>query len=498
MAGMIMSTDQYAKQLAALNRDYYGRKTWESLYSSVDLSKQQQIGQLTEDYSSAIADAYNIAYKNNATIAASNLGQGYKALAMEETDAALEEAYNTYRQNYLSSVADVESSAASASASITDALMTEAQYTKDMSEAGYQYLQYLWEKQQAGELLDQNGVAFNLFDEADWLKYTYEDSEGNRQLKSWDQLVTGFTDAAGVEHAGMYTEDYELTAAGVDFYDQMFNDLANEHRGVAFGDWLNETNPELYNWSQSDNPYDYAPGLAGDNKHLNSFKTLYGMRSDDETYSFIERYGGITQSQMNDMFSSFTDAVNALNAEVSDSSGMNAKDITKSYQDITAEVKTVTDQLGITDAIENEMGMSFDALAEQMAELTSAASSEGEIVWDSIASGLTFGLVSGGAAVGAAAAGTAAGAASAASSAGVSGTLLGAAGASSSVPVAGWIIAAVLATGAAVWSGIDTGNSMKKQNKELMKAAQQYNSLVVNLIAYAEAQRVSTQSKYTK
>ena len=48
--GYVMPVSEYKKQLAEANRDYRGRKTWENLYGSIDLAKQQQIGQLTKDY----------------------------------------------------------------------------------------------------------------------------------------------------------------------------------------------------------------------------------------------------------------------------------------------------------------------------------------------------------------------------------------------------------------------------------------------------------------
>ena len=90
--GMIYDTATIRSQLAKANRDYYGRKTWEDLYGSIDYAKQKQIGQLEQDYSNAMAEAYASAYRSNQGIAASNLGEGYKVAAMEENDLALEEA----------------------------------------------------------------------------------------------------------------------------------------------------------------------------------------------------------------------------------------------------------------------------------------------------------------------------------------------------------------------------------------------------------------------
>lgn len=471
--GMVYDVNSIKQQLAEANRDYQGRKTWENLYGSIDLAKQQQIGQLTKDYSEATAEAYAAAYKSNAAVMSSNLGQGYKAAAIEETDIALEEAYNAYRQNYLQGVSEVEGAAAEAAAGVTEALTEQAEYTKDFANAPYEYLQYMWEKQQAGELLDAEDNAINLFDEEMWKRYTYEvtDEEGKptgeRALKSWEQIANYgayniITDEFGREQkewTGLYDEQGNLTIKGADFFDQMINQLAAEGRGISFGEWLSETNQELYDWSQSYNPYDYT--TAGSN--LGSFKTMVGLTSTDEQYQFIERFGGLSRKEVDKMFEGFTNKVTELNAKVNSDSGRGAKDLTTEFRDLTSEVEKLTDQLGITASLEDELGMSFDDLGTYLADLAEASVSNGDIWWEGIKTNV--GTIGTGAIVGAKISG-----------------------------VWGALIGAVVGTIAGVGIGIYQSEQTKEQNRELAKASRDaYNNLVTTLITYSQQQQRQAQ-----
>lgn len=474
--GYVMPVSEYKKQLTEINRDYSGRKTWENLYGSIDFARQQQIEQLTKDYSDTVAEAYAAAYKNNVAVMSSNLGQGYKAAAIEETDTALEEAYDAYRKNYLQGISEVETASAEAEAAVTEALTEQAKYTKEFQNAPYEYLKYLCEKQQSGELLDAKGNAVNLFDEELWKRYTYEvlDEEGKptgeRALKSWEQIADYgayniMTDKFGQEQkewTGFYDESGNLTIKGADFYDQMINQLASEGRGVSFGKWLSETNQELYNWSQSYNPYDYT--VAGTN--LGSFKTMAGLTSTDETYQFIERFGGLSRKELDTMFKGFTSKVNELNNKVSSDSGRGSKDLTTEFRDLTAEVEKLTDQLGITASLEDELGMSMDDLGTYLSDLASASVSNGDIWWQGIQTGLeTTG----------------------------SGAVMGAKFGGGWGALAGAIVGAIVGAGV----GIHESKKTKEQNRELAKASRDaYNNLVTTLIAYSQQQQRQAQINY--
>lgn len=469
--GMIYDTGSIKSQLAEANRDYYGRKTWEDLYGSIDYAKQKQLGQLEQDYSGAMAEAYASAYRANQNIAASSLGQGYKAAAMEETDIALEEAYQAYKQNYLSGVAQIETAAAQQTQKVTDALTEQAEYIKDFANTPYQYLQYVFEQYGEGE--QSENIFYN---EEMWKRYTKEvkDEQGNltgeRELKSWEEIANygayeEITDEFGntkKQWTGLYDESGNLTIKGADFFDQMINQLAYEGRGISFGQWLAENNQELYDWSQSYNPYDYTE--AGSN--IGSFKTMVGLTSTDEKYTFMERFGGLSKSEVDKMYSGFTSKLTELNSKVMQSSGRDAKEITNEFTDLTAEIGKLTDQLGITADIESELGMSLDDLGKYLANNASNAVSNGDIWWQGIlTTGSSIGV---GAAIGAKAGG-------------------------------GWgaLAGAIVGTIVGVISGISGSEQTKAQNRALAQASRDaYDELVTTLITYSQNKQRQAQINY--
>lgn len=475
--GAIFSTDDIKKQLLHMNRDYTGRKSWEKLYGDIDLAKQQQLNAASADYSQAMSDAYASAYANKASLASGNLGQGYKTAVDEELDVALENAYDSYRANYLAATADIESTTADAVANVDAALTEQADYTKRMSDKPYEYLQYLFDKY--GEGAEENNIFYT--DEL-WKRYTYEETDengdptGQRKLKTWDEIVGfGTKDDETGEWLGLRDADGNLTLKGVDFYDQMLNyfDSAEPGAGSGFGSWLAENDSELFDWSQSYNPYNYTD--AGTN--AGSFKTMFGLTSTDQTYSFIERFGGYTKQDVDNMYVDFAAKGEELAEKLANNNGANVEDITSGYEDLTNEIKTVADQLGITESLEQDMGMSFDELAVKLANLDSK-SIEG-------ARWITVGTT-----VGASTAGLAAGTTAVSA-------LLGTGASIAAVPVVGWIVGAVLAVAAGLGAAYGTSKSIKQGNlAAATESKNAYNNLLTGLIEYSQFKRQETQTNY--
>lgn len=497
--GMVYDTATIKSQLAEANRDYYGRKTWENLYGSIDYARQNQIGQLEQDYSNAIADAYAAAYKSNSAVMSSNLGQGYKAAAIEETDLALEEAYNSYKQNYLSGVAKIEEASEKQTKTVTDDLEKQAKYVKDFANSPYKYLQYLFEQYAEGD--KSKNIFYN---QELWKRYTNEvkDEQGNltgeRELKSWDDIVNygkyeEVTDDKGItknQWTGLYDDKGNLTIKGADFFDQMINSNAYEGHGVSFEQWLSENNKELYDWSQTYNPYDWAPDVYGQNKNIGSFKTMVGLTSTDEKYTFMERFGGLSKSEVDNMYSKFTSKLTELNSKIEKSSGSNSKEITNSFIDLTAEIGNLTEQLGITDDIESEIGMSLEDLGKYFAGNASNAVSNGDMWWNGILN--TAALTVGGAATGMSIA-----------------SAIGAAGGTAVLPVAGTavgggigagvgaIIGAIAGLISGIGSSIYEAEQTKKENKVLAKKSKDaYDNLLTTLITYSQNKQRQAQIDY--
>lgn len=470
--GMIFDTSDIKSQLAEANRDYYGRKVWENLYGSIDYAKQKQLGKLQQDYSSAVNEAYASAHLANQNIAASNLGVGYKAAASEANDLALEEAYNTYRQKYLAGVSEVESLSAKQTQNVTNALDEQAKYIRDFSKKPYEYLKYVFDKYSEGDR--ENNIFYN---EELWKRYTKEakDEAGNptgeRELKSWDEIVNyGAYEKVADEFGniekqwtGLYDDNGHLTIKGADFFDQMINQLAYEGRGTSFGSWLAENDEKLYEWAKAYNPYDYTAGT-----NFGSFKTMVGLTSADEEYTFMERFGGLSKSDVDNMYSGFTNKLNELNKKISSSSGKDSKQIASEFTGLTAEIGKLTKQLGITADVENELGMSLYDLGKYLANNASAAVSNGDIWLQGVQTALTS--------IG-------------------SGAVIGAKAAGGKGAIAGAIVGAIVGSAFAALEAEGT----KDQNKELAKASRDaYDNLVTTLITYSQNKQREAQINYYK
>ena len=495
--GMIYDTSSIKQQLKEANRDYMGRKTWENLYAGIDIAEKQQINVLKQDYAKAMSDAYATAYKNKAAVGASNIGQGYKAEAINDIDAALQEAYDTYRRNYLQGESEIQAASAEATKNVDEALTEQAEYTKKFADAPYEYLKYLFDKYNEGKPEDNIFLTDDL-----WKRYTYEEKDengnltGERLLKSWEDIASygsydEYTDEFGnlqKEWTGLYDDAGNLTIKGADFYDQMMNDLAQKG-GYSFGEWLANYDEDLYNWSQSYNPYDYN----ADQRNVGSFRTMVGLTSTDETYSFIERFGGMSKKELDSMYSKFSDKAAELNQRVSNDNGRGGKGILEEYKGLSKDIADLTDRLGIKDSIEQEMGMSFDELGDYLYNLTENALSNGDIWWQTLLGAVGAGGTAGAASAAALTAGAKLGAA------GATTALYGTAAGASSVPVVGWIVAAVIAATAATYGAVSTAENIKTQNKQFAEAGRNaYNTLVTNLIEYSQAQQRQKQIEWNK
>lgn len=486
---MIFDTNTIKSQLSEANRDYIGRKTWENLYGSIDLAKQAQTSQLESDYASAMSSAYASAYQNEADVLASNLGTGYKLDMISDIDKSLQEAYDSYRNNYLQGVSEIETNASEAATGITNALTQQADYTKQFASKPYEYLQWLYDKYSEVENKDNIFVNDKL-----WSRYTTVDPETNeRQLKSWEDIANvgafeEYVDNFGMtqkEWSGMFDDQGNLTVKGAEFYDQMLNDFANRDPSLSFGNWLYNNDEELYNWAKSYDPYNYTE--AGTN--LGSFQTMVGLTSTDQQYSFIERFGGLTENEMNNMYSEFTTDIDKLDkAKKGDD-----KAVIKSINDMTSQIEQLTTRLGIKNDIEKQMNMTFSDLSERLANNVNKAKSKGEIWTDAITAGLG-GMITG-AGLGAGTVKAAANVGSKMAADAALNTSLTAA--SSSIPVVGWIATAVIAAANAVASGVSKASEIKTSNKELkQKAKDEYTALVANLVAYSRQTRRSAQQTF--
>lgn len=340
--GYIQTAGNVASQLKKLNRDYYGRQTWGSLYAGVDLQKQQALGELGYDYQGQMAKAYATAYQQKSAIANSQLGSGFKEQGQLDMDAALQEAFNSYRESYLSSAANIESSALQATSQVDALLQQEAQNYVDYEASAYSYLQNLYDRAYPGDDADYDA-------DQSLIKLFSEDP-------NWSKYVVKEKDAQGNETSRLMTEqelrarNYDLDASGqgtlnktgVDFYDQMLNQLSREDERYSFHNWLATENPGLYEWSISGNPYDYNE--AGTN--MGTFKKMMGLQSTDDEYKFIERFGGMTTEEVKTNVEGF---VTELSDVVNTGEHKDTKAIVQGYSEALTKLTDYVSKLNLSD-----------------------------------------------------------------------------------------------------------------------------------------------------
>lgn len=362
---MILTEREAQKQLQSSNRDYYGRKTWEQQYGNIDVTKQKAESGLTYDYAKELGQAYSSAMQSEQAILGDKYSTLNKPQAIQSIDQALQEAYDAYLQNYQKGLANIEESASEATSQITKNLETEAANTKLMQESAYKYLQYLY----------QNYSDSPMFQEELWKRYLTTENDVDR-LKTWEELSPELYDAEG-----------NLNITGADFYDQMMNQISQGTYGdtskygqiTDYYSWLRSENPDLYDWAKSYNPYDYSmyyDPTTGEfvNSKEGSFKTMVGLTSSDQTYSFIERYGGMSEKDITNMFSKFVDDVK--NIKITDS--MDSKDLEKyssNLKNITTNIKDLSKQLGIEKEMEELVG-GWDNINNQLDKIISRDKSE--------------------------------------------------------------------------------------------------------------------------
>lgn len=378
MAGTVISAADAKSYLQEANRDYYGRKTWQSLYGSTSLSGQQSASALQKDYASDVAQAYASAQQSKQAVAASNIGQGYKTVAQDEIDKALAEAFETYQNNYATNYSKLASSNAEAISQINKLQTAEAENMSAYLDKPYEYLQTVWDKykdtytkdalaeynkldstaqeQYLIEHPELKAAITNLFNNPNWSKYLTErvDEETGKtyyDLMTWDELSQG---------RGFYDTSGNLTMAGTDFFDQMINEPANLNlEGLpTFGSWLKEKDSNLYDWANSDDIYNYTLNA----KKFSSMQQAVGMMSYDQQYTFVERYGGMSSDEVKGIFSTIETKANDIAKRVEDNNGSdeNTKAIFNDYIDLARETENVIKQLGMNvDEIQKGFATAF-------------------------------------------------------------------------------------------------------------------------------------------
>lgn len=336
-AGTIYTASQAKKELLESNRNYNNRLTWQNAVTGVNAQAMEAQSKLNQQYINASTDAYVQYLQNKNALEGSNVvGVGREQL-LQQTELALQDAYNSYAQSLQSGRADISASQQEQLTNIEDALEQQAQYTADYTNAHIAYLKELWSRYEN----DEN----TLFDDPNWAKYKryivpMTDENGNPLTDENGNVIYDETQPSLLtddEINALLYDEQGLTFSGVDFFDQLENEIANYDTGYTWSDYLQETNPELYDWAKSYNPYNYT----SEGSNAGTMRTMYGMLSDDYTYQFSERFGGVTYDMIQDSYDDLLKSTDNLFSGNLDSTN---QEIDKMAEDI----MSLADTYGLT------------------------------------------------------------------------------------------------------------------------------------------------------
>jgi hypothetical protein len=246
---MILDKNSAIQELKQLNKNYLADEHFRNAFASSSLSRQQALSTLDYDYSSAINQAYIASMENANAIAGSALGQGYKQQALNDNQSALLDAFNQYKQNYLSNQQNIlqnydelNQSIYNSYANQEERISNQAETLVDYSNAHYDYLDYLY----------KNGY-MSAFDTADFNKFLYDDGTLKNKSDIFNrnavEVINPETGETEVVEEGFFDGEGNITDIGRDYLDYIEN---AQFEGVpTFSEYLYNERKDLYDWAET-------------------------------------------------------------------------------------------------------------------------------------------------------------------------------------------------------------------------------------------------------
>lgn len=240
----VVTGSSVRSQLMEANKDYYGRNTWEQAFGQVRIAQDRAMSQLDKSYGDAMSQAYAASLQQQNAIQASGLGQGFKSALQSQNEASLDDAFKSYRESYLSSKAEVDSSTNEAIAQINSAIDEQANNVAAYTNAAFDYLPWLYENH----------------------KDVFENDPALSRYLVYETNDDGTKTATGVQdlRATMFSMDENgqpvLNDAGLDFFNFVQNYGATGNLGgKTFTDYLHNSssssNKKILEWLSSPDPY---------------------------------------------------------------------------------------------------------------------------------------------------------------------------------------------------------------------------------------------------
>lgn len=398
--GYIQTSDQAKKFLQDM-RNATGSRSFGSLYAANELAGMKAEQQVEQQYGEQIGQAYKSAMAQRSNILSSNLGTGYKEAMLGDTEQYLTKAYDQYMSKLSQSKQAIASSVSKANEAVTSELEKQAANVLELNKSYSPYSEYYMEwirnnlsEEEYSEIVNspdwKNYMTADFGDDAE-TQARYDELVALEEagtlspeqeaelkqlrasyyrLKSEQELATpAYVEEVDPETGETYKhwtsivdDQGNLTEAGINYYDFLENYAATRQgKGPSWEQYLSETNPELLDWAKTYNPY-----LAGTNDPFwaGTMRTAHGTMSNDYKYTFLERFGGLGQKEVNTVFG---DLKTLADKSIDD---ININDV-KSFA---SKYRKLAEQTGIEgvdwEAVEKEIDVKLQNIDELKKEIS--------------------------------------------------------------------------------------------------------------------------------
>lgn len=315
--GMNLTASDAQGAIKEAYKDRAGVNTWTKLLNQAGADYARETSALQEDYSEAIGEAYRSSLKNRENIDRLGLATGSRNELLSENRNALMDAYETYLSKYASGAATAMENYGSNVSAIEQALGDEAGNVSKLLGKVYDYAASTWSGDSAKymyELFGKYGLG-DVFNREE-VGLVGNEKQYDYNVKSWDELQNL-----------IYDENHQMTKFGRDFYLRALDLTGTEAEGVSsFGRWLAENDPELLEWFNSADPYNYTE----DGRRSGTIRKLLGQGAQD--------YGNALSA------SDLTKEKSSLNKDIE----QGVKDIVNPIEELVAgrDVKNLVEEIG--------------------------------------------------------------------------------------------------------------------------------------------------------
>lgn len=412
MATGFIQTENQAKNYIRNMRNFAGSRTFNSAYTANELAGAKAEQQVEQQYGEQIGQAYKSAMAQRSNILSSGLGQGYKGALLGDNNEALQQAYDAYISKMSESKSKIAEGVYAANEAVDEQvseLATKYAEYRNLHQ-GYAEQYFDWAKNN----LTTDEYYANFINSPDWQNYITYDFGGdtNKQASmehvkelyanglinetTYNAMMKQFIDFARLKttdelnevafveetdpltgdtykhYSSIVDEEGNITSAGTNYFDLLENYAATRIGvGPSWEEYLSEQNPELYEWAKTYNPYANTddPSFAG------AFKNMYGTTSTDYQYTFIERFGGLSEQEISNRFKDFD---KVLNMNVNDINIDDVKGLVSNYKQLATQIGVDTEKVD-WDAIEKDVEVQFSKLEDVKEEIKSLKTSQGVV-----------------------------------------------------------------------------------------------------------------------